>query len=271
MSLIKPTIQRLKSFIQRNVIEIIAINAILIVISPWLFTRNLGLIDFSSTGPIGDTIGGISSPFINILNSILIYLAFTEQKTSNSLLDDSNQLLRSEIKAKATEEEKRLESIKNLILWDLEHNIKKDCNSMIREIEKYLKDMKSNKVKLATDYVDFTDKIFQSNSLVDYYKIFNKDKEDLKSLINIYNRIKFIHNHTPYYLSREYPTDKTHDKFLNIRRHSINTIIIRHNQKKRMILEKLILNITNLVLKIDKIVEKYQPFHIDIWEITEDF
>lgn len=39
--------------------------ALLICLLPWLLTRN-GLLSFSETGQIGDTIGGIMGPFIAI-------------------------------------------------------------------------------------------------------------------------------------------------------------------------------------------------------------
>lgn len=35
-------------------------------------------VDFTSTGNIGDTIGGITSPFIALIGSILIYLSFRQ-------------------------------------------------------------------------------------------------------------------------------------------------------------------------------------------------
>ncbi|MCA0237544.1 MAG: hypothetical protein LCH81_14290 [Bacteroidetes bacterium] len=47
----------------------------LCILSPILFTQPWGLIDFSNTGAIGDTIGGITAPFINILGAVLVFLA----------------------------------------------------------------------------------------------------------------------------------------------------------------------------------------------------
>lgn len=42
--------------------------------------------DFSTTGQIGDTIGGITSPFINAIGAVLVYLAFKEQIRANKLI-----------------------------------------------------------------------------------------------------------------------------------------------------------------------------------------
>ena len=64
---------------------------LIILLLPILFTmpilfENRTLIDllnFSNKGEIGDTIGGITSPFINGLAAILVYIAFREQVITN--------------------------------------------------------------------------------------------------------------------------------------------------------------------------------------------
>ncbi|MDJ1500678.1 hypothetical protein [Xanthocytophaga agilis] len=43
------------------------------------------IFDFSQTGQIGDTIGGITAPIINLIGSILVYLSFREQLKANNL------------------------------------------------------------------------------------------------------------------------------------------------------------------------------------------
>jgi len=47
----------------------------------------------SSTGQIGDTIGGIAGPIINIAGSILIYLSFISQNRANQLQGDQNSFV----------------------------------------------------------------------------------------------------------------------------------------------------------------------------------
>lgn len=42
--------------------------------------------DFSSTGQIGDTIGGITAPIVNLLGAYLVYVAFRAQVEANRLL-----------------------------------------------------------------------------------------------------------------------------------------------------------------------------------------
>ena len=45
----------------------------------------LSYLDFSSTGEIGDTIGGITAPFISVFAAILIFNAFKAQIKANEL------------------------------------------------------------------------------------------------------------------------------------------------------------------------------------------
>ena len=56
--------------------------ALVICCLPWLLTRHLW-IDFSSTGEIGDTIGGIMGPFIAIAAAGLTFIAFWVQYKAN--------------------------------------------------------------------------------------------------------------------------------------------------------------------------------------------
>lgn len=62
------------------------VGIVLIIISPFIFTRNLGAVDFSSTGQIGDTIGGITAPIVNLLGALLVFFALKAQVDANSLI-----------------------------------------------------------------------------------------------------------------------------------------------------------------------------------------
>ncbi len=42
---------------------------------PYLLTQH-SIIDFTDTGQIGDTIGGIMGPFVGILAAVLTFMAF---------------------------------------------------------------------------------------------------------------------------------------------------------------------------------------------------
>lgn len=69
----------------------------LIFFSVFIFTQpaKFQFWDFSNTGQIGDTIGGITAPIINLIGAFLVYISFNEQVTANRLqiraLDDEKQ------------------------------------------------------------------------------------------------------------------------------------------------------------------------------------
>lgn len=55
------------------------------VLIPWEWLANF--FDFSTTGQIGDTIGGITAPFIGLIAAILTFLAFHEQYKANKNIE----------------------------------------------------------------------------------------------------------------------------------------------------------------------------------------
>jgi len=93
---------------------------LLVVISPILLTlpNFWKYLDFSETGQIGDTIGGITAPFINLLGAVLVYLSFNEQLKANKIQEKA---LLNEIRR--NNNEKRF----NSIIHDID-NLRKDIN-----------------------------------------------------------------------------------------------------------------------------------------------
>lgn len=69
----------------RWAIIIICAGAFLILVFPWLFTQFSGKLDFTQTGQIGDTIGGITAPIIGFMSAILIYVSFMIQYKANQM------------------------------------------------------------------------------------------------------------------------------------------------------------------------------------------
>lgn len=61
----------------------ILLGFILILTLPYILTRNHGWFDFTETGQIGDTIGGITAPFIAVCSAYITFLAFWVQYTYN--------------------------------------------------------------------------------------------------------------------------------------------------------------------------------------------
>ncbi len=87
------------SKMDKRIKKILIISILLIAISPFVFTRTLGILDFSTTGNIGDTIGGITAPIIGLLSAILIYISFKAQLQANliqlrALYDEKERIKR---------------------------------------------------------------------------------------------------------------------------------------------------------------------------------
>jgi hypothetical protein len=64
--------------------------SLLILAMPWILTRPFSSEDnaFIKTGPIGDTIGGLTAPFIGIISAYLVFRAFKAQITANALVQE---------------------------------------------------------------------------------------------------------------------------------------------------------------------------------------
>lgn len=76
------------------------------LLSPLIFTQYSGISDFTTTGNIGDTIGGITAPFINILGAILVFLALKAQIQANLIIQD--QIDQQELEKRLENESKQL-------------------------------------------------------------------------------------------------------------------------------------------------------------------
>ncbi|RZL20274.1 MAG: hypothetical protein EOO89_00725 [Pedobacter sp.] len=69
---------------------LLIIGFLVILTSPILLTIRAFTpeFDFSTTGQIGDTIGGITSPFLNLIASFLLFYALKSQVQANKLVQD---------------------------------------------------------------------------------------------------------------------------------------------------------------------------------------
>ncbi|MCL5245547.1 hypothetical protein M4I21_06995 [Cellulophaga sp. 20_2_10] len=190
-----------------------------VIISPYLFTRESFLgISFDETGAIGDTIGGITSPFVNLLAAFLVYLSFREQTKSNKeQIENNNQsyiyrLLDDVLKNKIYTEENFFEGYKNALSSvnlqtnsqssdDLKNihfhkvdDLINSVNFLIFEIENKLKDEKLQKFYLSkislflsrmkvNDLIDEFKKIKkQENKNSDFHKYISRIDTELNKL-----------------------------------------------------------------------------------------
>lgn len=65
---------------------ILIVGVVLILIVPFILTRSMGLFDFSNTGEIGDTIGGITAPISGLIGSALVFFALKAQIDANKII-----------------------------------------------------------------------------------------------------------------------------------------------------------------------------------------
>jgi hypothetical protein len=69
-------------------LQLILILLLIILVIP-LLLKNIAIgswFDYTDSGGIGDTLGGITAPFINGLAALLVFITFKEQVKANSLI-----------------------------------------------------------------------------------------------------------------------------------------------------------------------------------------
>lgn len=80
--------EKLNVHLEKHIGKYLILAVIFAFFAPYIFTQTwLGKVfNFgANTGPIGDTIGGITAPIIGFLSAILVYLAFKAQIKANEI------------------------------------------------------------------------------------------------------------------------------------------------------------------------------------------
>ncbi|WP_421876340.1 hypothetical protein [Marinoscillum sp.] len=75
-------------------IDLIAVLiALVILLMPWVLTGRAIIqgLDFSNSGQIGDTIGGITAPFIGLISAFVVWKAFKAQIDANKLFQSERE------------------------------------------------------------------------------------------------------------------------------------------------------------------------------------
>jgi hypothetical protein len=76
-----------------NTFHFVLLITVIVVFLPFILTREtFSFIDYNKTGGIGDTLGGITAPFINSLAALLVFWAYKEQRKANELLRNQQKL-----------------------------------------------------------------------------------------------------------------------------------------------------------------------------------
>ncbi|MFD2101316.1 hypothetical protein [Flagellimonas iocasae] len=84
--------KNIKITINRRLLYLLIVYLLFIVFSPIIFAKITGWVSFDErSGVIGDTIGGITAPFINLLAAFLVFISFREQIRANKLLNKENR------------------------------------------------------------------------------------------------------------------------------------------------------------------------------------
>lgn len=81
------------NWVNRHPVRSFFLYFLIVAILPLLFTVNTDIdtLNFKNTGQIGDTIGGITAPFIGLLSAYLVYISFRQQYLANKLLIDARK------------------------------------------------------------------------------------------------------------------------------------------------------------------------------------
>lgn len=117
---------------------ILVLGISLMLILPWILTQNSWLINFTQTGQIGDTIGGITAPISGLLGAYLVYLSFKAQIDTNN--KQQKQIDEEKNYRKIQDKEKKLNRYIDNIKKDIEINGLP--NSLLENINKDFKEIK---------------------------------------------------------------------------------------------------------------------------------
>jgi hypothetical protein len=163
------------------------------IVSPYFFTRSFLGVSFGETGQIGDTIGGLTAPFLNLLGSFLLYLALMEQAAANNLT-------KKEQKDRVIDENNRLKNIQEMIIWDLETNIEPKTIELKQQIEDFIPTIKDiyESRRFDKHTFSFNTELYKAINKNDLFKIFNKKNNDLKIIIEIYTAIEYLKINAPF-------------------------------------------------------------------------
>lgn len=191
-------------------------------IAPILFTNNSSPWDFSDTGQIGDTIGGIMNPFIAIGGVIMTFLAFYMQIRANKLQREQFQktLNKNNIDEKIDCFYKL-----NLLKLDIEQ-IKKDIESRVSSTKEFIQKEEENPFRmnlLKRALLKHYDRTMSVDRLSIYkgFKIFlSHDEEWIKKFSNLYNILDYL----PEAFRKIYDIVDYHTKDI-----SEDKLIIRHD------------------------------------------
>ncbi|MBU3660157.1 MAG: hypothetical protein FGM14_09820 [Flavobacteriales bacterium] len=192
-------IKKLINIEKYTIPQMLLLIAFIIMVLPILLTvpAIFNFLNFSEKGQIGDTIGGITAPFINGLAAILVFLAFKEQIKANEIF-------------KNQEKSKMILDQISLIQED-KMEIEKIIGGIIRNLSYYQSPFNAGNALLLNKLTYFITEIRLTNDLINNY---SGDKDFLYKKLHYLYTIKYkdIMNelnkrlHPPFYCHADYTT-----------------------------------------------------------------
>ncbi|MEM9078192.1 MAG: hypothetical protein AAGC43_14205 [Bacteroidota bacterium] len=199
--------QKVQKLIGFNYYEKIGLGflLVLIIIAPVLFTQFSTFYGFNEkTGAIGDTIGGVTAPFVNLLAAYLVYKSFAAQIRANSQQrndhDEQMKQLQKEhsfnyisnyynlIKEKYGVDESGFTSA-SVPIWDVFHSSDGLMKNKNFKILNNPSNFKTEKEKESNVYKE------KRSELDNYIKLTNKNiNSDLKSIENQLDTLLLFYN-----------------------------------------------------------------------------
>ncbi|EKA87698.1 hypothetical protein [Bacteroides fragilis] len=179
-------------------------------LSPILFTSSFSNWDFTETGQIGDTIGGIMNPFIAIAGVISTFLAFFMQIEANKI--QRTQFIKS-LNNKFIDDKIDSYYKLSLIKIDIDNTIK-DIDTRVQRIDEYIAQIKENPYNLAKLYRS-TLKQYDRVASMERLSIYKGFKEFLRPNENwlvLFNRLYSILDYIPEAFKEEHRIIDNHNK-----------------------------------------------------------
>ncbi|WP_339655337.1 hypothetical protein [uncultured Maribacter sp.] len=195
-------------------------------------------LDFSETGPVGDTIGGIMNPFIALVGILLTFLAFYMQIKAN---EQQRQLfldgLAAEKKKEEDVEKKDARYKLNLLAIDLE-NITSDITQKALSIKDYFEAERDKPFDANILYRTPSNKLTRISDLdrLSIYKSFklflSSDDKWLKSFNNLYSTLDYL----PLFFEQLYRMFDNHSRIKFEQKKEVTELLLKLNEDGSKIL-----------------------------------
>ncbi|WP_130735484.1 hypothetical protein [Flavobacterium sp. J27] len=233
-------------FVTKIILVISFLTIIFSFISPLILTlpAHSEKFNFTNTGPIGDTIGGIMNPFIALAGVFLTFLAFYMQIKANEIqIDQFQKGIKRERNLRILNEKKDLYNRLSLLKIDLKE-IQSDIKFKAERLKNYFEKEKE---------FPFQTNILKRTSTKNYTRILEFDR------LGIYNGFGFFLSHKKNWIENfsrlydvlDFLTEYFHELYNTYNYHSEDIF-----KKKKSVIE-------NLTTLMDNLTEFMTAFHME--------